>query len=116
MASNVVENIKRTTQATLDGLNAWDHDALVAVRSDDFVFQGLPLSLHLPSMNNEEYREMWFNMMTPAFQNFKVISPSHNLYYIISCGTDRGAYNYVRRRSQEKYRPWLRERADGDWA
>lgn len=72
MSSTVLQNIKQTTQATLDALNAWDYDALVAVRSEDFVFQGLPQSLDLPPMNNEEYQGMFKNMMTPAFQEFKV--------------------------------------------
>jgi len=68
----VLANIKRTTQATLDALNAWDHDALVAVRAPDFVFQALPSPMGLPPMNNAQYREMWFGMMTPALADFKV--------------------------------------------
>lgn len=75
MASTTLENIKHATQATLDALNAWDHDALVAVRTDDFIFQGLPHSLNLPPMNNEQYHDMWVNMMSKAFTNFKVWSP-----------------------------------------
>ena len=77
MSFNVAQNIKQTTQSTLDALNAWNLDALVALRTHDFVFQGLPHSLGLPPMDNEQYKEMWFGVLTPMFQTFKVCT--HNL-------------------------------------
>lgn len=68
----VAEAIKKTTQATLDALNNWDYDALVAVRADNFVFQGLPRSLQQPALDNDGFKDLWFNFMTPAFTSFKV--------------------------------------------
>jgi len=68
----LLENIERTTQATLDALNAWDYDALASHHTDDWVFQRLPHSLNLPPLDNEQYRELWVNFLTPAFKNFKV--------------------------------------------
>ena len=78
MSQSVAENIKTATQATIDALNAWDYEALIAVRADNFVFQGLPGSLNLPAMNNDDYGGLWNNVMTPAFQDFKVSHISKN--------------------------------------
>jgi hypothetical protein len=71
-SSTVLENIKRTSQATLDALNAWDYPVLRACRSDDFIFQGLPPSLNLLPMNNEDFQNMFVNFLTPGLPNFKV--------------------------------------------
>lgn len=73
MSSTVAANIKQTVQATIDALNAWDYDALVAVRADEFKFQGLPRSLDMPEMDNQAFRDHWFNFMTPSLKDFKVI-------------------------------------------
>lgn len=72
MSATVAENIKRTIQTTIDALNAWDYDALVSVRADEFKFQGLPRSLNMPEMNNQAFRELWLNFMTPNMKDFKV--------------------------------------------
>ncbi|KAI7462194.1 hypothetical protein KC367_g3425 [Hortaea werneckii] len=72
MSSTVAANIKQTVQATIDALNAWDYDALVAVRADEFKFQGLPRSLDMPEMDNQAFRDHWFNFMTPSLKDFKI--------------------------------------------
>nr|POE87429.1 hypothetical protein CFP56_30018 [Quercus suber] len=70
--SSTLSSIERGTKATVDALNAWDYDALVAVRADDFIFQGLPASLGLPAMSNTEYQGLFANVLTPAFKDFKI--------------------------------------------
>ncbi|GAB1741818.1 hypothetical protein NU219Hw_g7225t1 [Hortaea werneckii] len=72
MSAIVAENIKRTIHTTINALNAWDYDALVSVRADEFKFQGLPHSLNMPEMDNQAFRELWFNFMTPNMKNFKI--------------------------------------------
>lgn len=73
MSATVAENIKRTIHTTINALNAWDYDALVAVRANGFKFQGLPHSLDMPEMDNQAFRDHWFNFMTPNLKDFKVI-------------------------------------------
>ncbi|KAI6822742.1 hypothetical protein KC332_g1182 [Hortaea werneckii] len=72
MSATVAENIKRTIHTTINALNAWDYDALVAVRADEFKFQGLPRSLDMPEMDNQAFRDHWFNFMTPSLKDFKI--------------------------------------------
>ncbi|KAI7526093.1 hypothetical protein KC331_g17162 [Hortaea werneckii] len=72
MSATVAENIKRTIDTTINALNAWDYDALVSVRADGFKFQGLPRSLNMPEMDDQAFRDHWFNFMTPNLKNFKI--------------------------------------------
>jgi hypothetical protein len=72
MSATVFENIKRTTQATIDAYNKWDLDAILASRSDDCIYQFRPLSLKQPARNNHEYREYYASQIIPLFQEFKV--------------------------------------------
>ncbi|RMY59715.1 hypothetical protein D0865_01924 [Hortaea werneckii] len=75
MSATVAENIKRTIDTTINALNAWDYDALVSVRADGFKFQGLPRSLNMPEMDDQAFRDHWFNFMTPNLKNFKMQDP-----------------------------------------
>lgn len=70
--ASVLDNMRNATQATIDGFNTWDYAALRSTRSDDFIYHFLPLSLGTPPRNNEEYGEFFKNVLTPAFQGFKV--------------------------------------------
>ncbi|KAI5362371.1 Putative NTF2-like domain superfamily protein [Septoria linicola] len=79
MSQSTLTNMKRVVQATLDGLNAWDLETIVAVRSQDFHFQVLPTSLGQTPKNMKEYRELWDTLLTPTFQQFK-ITPLNEIY------------------------------------
>ncbi|RMY13813.1 hypothetical protein D0868_01797 [Hortaea werneckii] len=72
MSATVAENIKRTIDTTINALNAWDYDALISVHADDFKFQGLPRSLNMPEMDDQAFRDHWFNFMTPYLKDFKI--------------------------------------------
>ncbi|KAK4906881.1 hypothetical protein LTR49_024031 [Elasticomyces elasticus] len=72
MASSVLDNIKRTTQQTIDGFRKWDIDAIMAPRADNCTYQALPKSLGLPPLNNKEYREWYTAEIIPLMQNFDV--------------------------------------------
>ncbi len=61
-------------QAVLDGFNKWDYDALRATRSDDFIYQFLPLSLGAPPRNNDVYAAFFADVLTPLFDEFVVWS------------------------------------------
>jgi hypothetical protein len=72
MSAVVLENIRRTTQATIDAYHKWDLDAILAPRSSDCVYKFRPLSLKQPPRNNAEYREYYASQIIPLFQDFKV--------------------------------------------
>jgi hypothetical protein len=73
-SASVLENMKRTVQATVDGFNDdLNYDALRATRSDDFIYQFLPLSLGAPARDNEQYKEFFFAQLKPLFKKFDVI-------------------------------------------
>ncbi|KAK4894719.1 hypothetical protein LTR27_007107 [Elasticomyces elasticus] len=55
MTSSVLDNIKRTTQQTIDGFRKWDIDAIMAPRAENCTYQALPKSLGLPPHNNKDY-------------------------------------------------------------
>ena len=73
------DNMKRTTQKTIDGFNKMDYEVLAATRSDDFIYQFLPLSLGVPPRNNEQYREFFQSTFLLAFQKFDVRLIRRNL-------------------------------------
>lgn len=66
------ENIKRTTEATIDAYRKWDLEAIMSTRSDDCVYQFRPLSLKQPAMDNAAYREYYGTQIIPLFTDFKV--------------------------------------------
>ena len=70
--SSVLTNMKRNTQLTLDGFNKWDYSLFDQTRSEDFIYQFLPLTLGTPARTKEEYREFFHSVMTSAFEGFKV--------------------------------------------
>ena len=80
--SPVLDNMKRATQSTIDGFNKWDYEAIEATRSEDFIYQFLPLSLGSPPRNNEQYREVFASQLTPAFQDFKVSEMARYAFFM----------------------------------
>lgn len=70
--ASVRENMDRLVQATIDGFNSLDYDALRVTRSGDFVYQFLPTTLNAPARNNDEYHEFWTTQLRPLFKNFNV--------------------------------------------
>ena len=75
MSSHQVRNnMERTVEATIAGFEVIDYPSLAATRTDDFVYQFLPLSLGAPPRNMDEYREFFLNVFSMAFQEFKVCS------------------------------------------
>jgi hypothetical protein len=79
MSAAVLENIKRSTQATIDAYHRWDLDAILAPRADNCIYQFRPLSLKQPPRNNAEYREYYASQIIPLFQDFKVTLLSRKL-------------------------------------
>ncbi|PIA94810.1 hypothetical protein CB0940_08222 [Cercospora beticola] len=77
--TTVLENIKRVVHITIDSLNAWDYENMMAVRSNDFKFQALPTSLEQKELNLEEFRDLWHDLLTPTFKSFK-ITPSQRIF------------------------------------
>ncbi|PPJ54287.1 hypothetical protein CBER1_06560 [Cercospora berteroae] len=77
--TTVLENIKRVVQVTIDSLNVWDYQTMMAVRSRDFQFQALPSSLEQKELNSEEFRDLWHDLLTPTFKSFK-ITPSQQIF------------------------------------
>ena len=68
----LLANIKATTHATLTTTASRDYDALVALRSRDFRFQALPLSLGQPELDNAHFRELWFGLLLKIFAELEV--------------------------------------------
>ncbi|GIZ45502.1 hypothetical protein CKM354_000866500 [Cercospora kikuchii] len=77
--TTVLENIRRVVQITIDSLNAWDYETMMAVRSSDFEFRALPSSLEQKVLNSDEFRALWHNLLTPTFKSFKII-PSQRIF------------------------------------
>ncbi|KAF2215292.1 hypothetical protein CERZMDRAFT_82325 [Cercospora zeae-maydis SCOH1-5] len=77
--TSTLENMKRVVQVTLDSLNAWDFESMMAVRSNDFKFRALPSSLAQKELNMEEFYDLWHNLLTPTFKAFK-ITPSQRIF------------------------------------
>lgn len=71
MSSTVLENMKRTAEAVLDGYRAWEIEAIMKPRTDDCVHQLLPKSLGRPGRDNKNYRE-YFATVANIFKDFKV--------------------------------------------
>ena len=83
--TSVLDNMKRLVQATVDGFNTWDYNALRATRSDDFIYQFLPTTLKAPPRNNEDYGEFFKTQLTPLFTKFVV---SAHLFILVLTTTD----------------------------
>lgn len=71
MSSSVLENIKRTTQAQLEGYRKWDVDAILAPRAENCIYKYRPESMERPEMNNAQFRE-YFSTVIPLLQGFDV--------------------------------------------
>lgn len=69
--SQVLENIKRTTRAQLEGYRKWDLDAILAPRAENCVYKYLPETMDRPAMNNDQFRE-YFATVLPLLQGFDV--------------------------------------------
>ncbi|KAK3684537.1 hypothetical protein LTR37_020179 [Vermiconidia calcicola] len=76
MATSVLDNMKRTTQATIDGYRKFEIDAIMAPRADDCVYEALPKSMGAPALDNESYREFFSTQVIPLFEDFKVVVDS----------------------------------------
>lgn len=69
--SSLLESMKRTAHAQLDGFRKWDLEAILAPRAENCQYRYLPESMGNPSMNNEEYRA-YFAGILPLLQGFDV--------------------------------------------
>ena len=79
-SSSIRENMKRTAQATIDGFTALDYNALRATRTDDFIYQFLPLSLGAPPRNNDEYK-LFYDAVFPIYSKFDVYMPRISIIF-----------------------------------
>ncbi|KAI0396162.1 hypothetical protein F5Y17DRAFT_420636 [Xylariaceae sp. FL0594] len=69
MGSEKPSILRQTALAMIDAYNAWDIEAMIALRSEDCVQQIIPKSLNRPGLNNEAYRA-WFASIMPYFEAF----------------------------------------------
>ncbi|ORY54811.1 uncharacterized protein BCR38DRAFT_453145 [Pseudomassariella vexata] len=60
-----------TALAVINAYNAWDVDAIMALRAPDCIHRVLPESLGQPAMNNTEYRA-YFESIQPLFENWTI--------------------------------------------
>ncbi|TKA65024.1 hypothetical protein B0A55_10565 [Friedmanniomyces simplex] len=71
--ADLLDNMKRTAKAVVDGYNKWDIDAIMAVRADNCIHHVLPKSLGREPRNNEDYRKYFASIM-PLFKDFTIWS------------------------------------------
>jgi len=71
--NTLLENIKRTTQAVIDGYGKWNIDSIMEYRDENCMQSLSPKSLGEISWNNAEYRKYFIKMMF-LFHDFNVCS------------------------------------------
>jgi len=73
--ADVLDQMKRTTKAVIDGYNNWDIEAIMAPRASDCISRVLPKSLGREPRNNDVYRQYFASIM-PLFKDFTVTADS----------------------------------------
>lgn len=76
--------MQRGVEATIKGFNTIDYNFLRATRSDDFLYQFLPLSLGQPARNNDEYK-LFFDAVFPMYKKFivRIIIPGQRSFHAV---------------------------------
>jgi hypothetical protein len=72
--SSILDSMKATAHAAIDGFNQWDIDAIMMPRAENCTHLVLPRSLGRKELNNEGYRP-YFAAIMPLLRKFRVGPP-----------------------------------------